>query len=464
MQSGYYLTRLREKRLNLMATLPSQASDTANMADTQTPGKGEKSQFDILLEKMTKIESKVDKLDSIDEKLNTITTDLDEIKKEQGNMKQSFKSYDSSIKALQRENAMIKVENNSLKKQVNDIKEKQIKLECFERRNNLLFGNLSESMPENCEEKVRFFIKNTLGIESDVLKFERVHRLGANPIRGKARPIIARFCYFSERQLVWQNRKQLSKSAFWIAEDFAEEVKQRRQTLKPILRKAIEQNKTAYLTVDKLVIDNKTYQINNLITLPEDLNPAKLATVAINDEMTAFSGAASPLSNFHPCTFEADGLFFSTSEQYFQYHKAKINNDLDSARKILSEISPAKCKQIGDRVKVINQKMWDERDSLKVMYDGCTAKFTQNRKLRSFLLSIKSADLVEGRKDDFWGAGKTISELQTDATFKGSNHLGKLLVIVRNELTPLSGLLSPHTPKTNETPQQFNILPMASLQ
>ena len=431
MQSGYYLTRQRK---NLMETVntTTKCIDT-NMTDTA----GKKSHFDILIEKMTNIEGKVEKLDKIEEKLDTLTFDLNEIRDQQVQMKEQLRLAGSDIDCLQKENVLIKLENSALKKQLIDIKERQIKQECYDRRNNILFGNISESVHENCEDKVRFFIKNTLGIQADTFKFQRVYRMRTNPIAGKIRPIIASFCYFSERQLVWQNRKKLSELDFWIAEDFAEEVKQRRQILKPILRKAIEQHKSAYLIVDKLIVDNKTYHVNNLATLPAELNPAKLATVAINDGITAFSGAASPLSNFHPATFQVDGNFFSTSEQYFQYHKAKLNNDMESARKILSESSPAKCKQTGDKVKIINTELWDERDSLKVMYDGCIAKFTQNKNLRSFLLSTKSAQLVEGRNDKFWGAGKWIDELQTNVTWEGSNHLGKILMRVRDELVEM---------------------------
>ena len=99
---------------------------------------------------------------------------------------------------------MMKIENIVLKKQLVGLRERQIKLECYDRRNNLLLGNISESTPEDCEGKVRYFIQHTLGLQCENYKFERVHRLGANPIKRRTRPIIARFCYYKERQLVWK--------------------------------------------------------------------------------------------------------------------------------------------------------------------------------------------------------------------------------------------------------------------
>ena len=399
-----------------------------NMAAT-----GEKSAIDILLEKVTHIDQKVSRLDKIEEKLDSLNFEMGQIRDKQATMNDNLETCEEDIKTLQRENSVMKVENFTLKKQLNELKERQIKLECYDRKNNLLFGNISECAPENCETQVKFFIKNTLGLECDNFRFERVHRLGANPIKGKTRPIIARFCYYQDRQLVWQQRKQLTQTNFWIAEDFAEEVKERRQILKPVLRKAIQLKKTAFLSVDQLIIDKKAYNVNNLAALPQELNPANLATVSINETVTAFSGAASPLSNFHEGAFEMNGLHFVHSEQYYQYHKAKINNDLDTARKILMEKSPVKCKQLGDRVKIDKPDLWKEA-CLKIMYDGCRAKFEQNRSLRHFLLGTGTKTLVEGRNDTFWGAGKWIKDLQENPLWEGTNHLGETLMTVRNDL------------------------------
>ena len=139
-------------------------------------------------------------------------------------------------------------------------------------------------------------------------------------------------------------------------------------------------------------------------------------------------------SDFHPSYFEMSGLHFVHNEQFYQYHKAKANNDTDTARKILVEKSPAKCKQLGDKVKVINPDQWNEQ-CLRIMYDGCKAKFAQNKTLGQFLLSTGTSGLVEGRSDAFWGAGKWINDLQKDSNYTGTNHLGKILETVRSELS-----------------------------
>ena len=63
---------------------------------------------------------------------------------------------------------------------------------------------------------------------------------------------------------------------------------------------------------------------------------------------------------------------------------------------------------------------------IDVMILALRAKFSQDQKLKALLKSTGKALLVEDSpKDAFWGIG-----LQKD----GLNHLGKCLMIVRNEL------------------------------
>ena len=70
------------------------------------------------------------------------------------------------------------------------------------------------------------------------------------------------------------------------------------------------------------------------------------------------------------------------------------------------------------------------------MYDAVYAKFSQDRKLRSKLLSTNEAELVEipsGRSDTFWGADLTNYPETGDAM--GTNMLGRILMVVRDQLS-----------------------------
>ena len=208
----------------------------------------------------------------------------------------------------------VEVEITKLKKEVKQLKDKQNELECYMKRDNLIFGGISESFPENCEQKVKFIIENKMQIESSEIKFQRVHRLGKKE-NGKTRPIIARFAFFGERQDVWKGRDKLKDSTLWIAEDYTHDVLEKRKILRPILRGALAQANeenpvSAYLRLDRLYIENKMYTVDTLKQLPQSLQPEVIATPKIGDDFVAFFNKLSPLSNFYPAVFNLEGQKF----------------------------------------------------------------------------------------------------------------------------------------------------------
>ena len=84
---------------------------------------------------------------------------------------------------------------------------------------------------------------------------------------------------------------------------------------------------------EKLIIDGKTYTIDNLDQLPASLNVVNLTSKS-NEECFAFFGELNPLSNFHPANFVLHGRNFTSSEQYIQYRKASYFDDFVIANKI----------------------------------------------------------------------------------------------------------------------------------
>ncbi len=83
-------------------------------------------------------------------------------------------------------------------------------------------------------------------------------------------------------------KKKLKDSNYFINKDFHEEIQHRRRILRPIMQKAKEIGMEAYRTVDTLVVSDKRYTINDLDKLPNDLNPAKIATPHIGDIVCFF--------------------------------------------------------------------------------------------------------------------------------------------------------------------------------
>lgn len=72
----------------------------------------------------------------------------------------------------------------------------------------------------------------------DDMKFERVHRIGANTDRNRCRNIVAKFSLFKERELVRKQWKPLQGSDYYVREQFPKEVNDKRRQLLPRMKDA----------------------------------------------------------------------------------------------------------------------------------------------------------------------------------------------------------------------------------
>lgn len=141
-------------------------------------------------------------------------------------------------------------------------------------------------------------------------------------------------------------------------------------------------------------------------------------------------------TNFYANPVTIDGKVWPTSEHYFQAQKYPSNAALQD--RIRNAATPREAFNItrepaNDRFKDRN---WDN-NRYQAMLKAVRAKFAQNPNLRTLLLNTGNAVLVEnaGANDAVWGAG---------ADFMGTNHLGRILMHVRDELR--SGQQKPYVP------------------
>ena len=126
------------------------------------------------------------------------------------------------------------------------------------------------------------------------------------------------------------------------------------------------------------------------------------------------------LSNFHKAKFMLYGYEWKTAEHAYQASKT---NDSRIAHRIRSMFSPSAAKRMGKTIEL--RPEW-EHIKLNVMYNCVHAKFNQNEHLKEKLLNTLTHELVEGNHwgDTFWGVCDNV----------GENHLGKILMRVRQEL------------------------------
>lgn len=381
-------------------------------------------------------------IDDLTEQLTEIRTLLTDLKTNTDATKQSSAAALNKLNTVETKVNRLECDLSKAKKQIADLQQKLVDLESYGRRSNLLFYGVSEDDTENCEEKVKWIIKNKMGIENtDSMKIERAHRMpGVKPPEStRTRPIIIRFNWYKDRETVWGKRSKLKDTNFWVNEDFPYETNQKRRILQPIVSAARKLGMRATLIKDTLLLDGKTYTVETLSTLPDQLNPSKIATPNIGDDKQGFWGEQSPCSNFHSSDFEVDDVTFHWNEQYYHYEKAVFLEDEAAKASLLQCTSPQACLKVG---KELNKKLdlpkWRAEHGLDVMYKGCLEKFRQNPNLKRFLLSTEDRTLIEASPyDDFWGVKlhlRDTENLKDESKWKGLNHLGKILVKVRDTL------------------------------
>ena len=124
------------------------------------------------------------------------------------------------------------------------------------------------------------------------------------------------------------------------------------------------------------------------------------------------------LSNFYPVEIKLDGIVYPNAESAFQAQKTL---DVEERRKFSMLKNPVQAKRLGRKVKLRDD--WEEV-KLDIMTEIVSQKFLQHPHLIEMLLQTGDEELVEGNKwgDRFWGVCKG----------KGENHLGKILMKIRD--------------------------------
>jgi ribA/ribD-fused uncharacterized protein len=137
-----------------------------------------------------------------------------------------------------------------------------------------------------------------------------------------------------------------------------------------------------------------------------------------NQMIKELSGEYRFLSNFWSCFIEYEGLLYPSVENAYQ--AAKCANELDKDYFLTCKASDAK-----RRGRIVKMRPDWEEAKLGVMLQLVRQKF-QQEPLRTMLLATGDQEIQEGNwwGDLFWGTVNGV----------GENHLGKILMKVREEL------------------------------
>jgi len=118
------------------------------------------------------------------------------------------------------------------------------------------------------------------------------------------------------------------------------------------------------------------------------------------------------------------------------YHKAMLFGAKDIAQQIMGSKKPKEHKKLGRRIESFQQEIWDN-ECQKIVYEGNSLKFTQNKEFLNALLLTEGKELVEASPyDTIWGIGLSAEDPDAldKSKWKGKNYLGNILTQLRKDL------------------------------
>lgn len=142
------------------------------------------------------------------------------------------------------------------------------------------------------------------------------------------------------------------------------------------------------------------------------------------------------LSQWYQAPFEMNNVKYKCTEQYMMCEKARLFKDEEAYNKILQAYHPNQMKLIGRRIRNFDNTIWNEH-KVQIVKIANLAKFSQNQKLKRYLINTKNKILVKNvLHDSIWGIGLSKnSELKNNPlNWNGKNLLGFILMDVREIL------------------------------
>ena len=227
------------------------------------------------------------------------------------------------------------------------------------------------------------------------------------------------------------------KQGIYVDKEYPANVERKQKTLLPVLRAAKlldDYKKQSRLEDNKIVLKGRSYTVNTLNQLPEELNAFKV-TSRENETTVGFFGEINPLSNFYPSPFLYNGIRYVSSEQFIQSSKAKYFGDHDAYNQILGCSTSLECKTISRQIRNVNERKWEDVAG-NICHPGIRAKFLQNSyAMETLLYRTRTKQIVESASDRLWGTGLTLSDSSCLDSTKWVSHglLGQILESIRKK-------------------------------
>ena len=150
---------------------------------------------------------------------------------------------------------------------------------------------------------------------------------------------------------------------------------------------------------------------------------------------TTFAQPTDILSQWYSCSFsDKNRVIYNSAEQYMMAHKAKLFYDDKIYKKIMTQTDIKTIKELGRKVDYFEQERWNEHKE-DIVYQANYLKFSQNTKLKKYLLSTNKSMIVEVNPNDIvWACGCFEKDVKNPELWRGENQLGYILMSVRKKL------------------------------
>ena len=229
-------------------------------------------QLEAILSRLDGVETKLGKLEGLFERLENVEAAVSKNCTELNLVNEKTKVIQNNVEEIEKGIVFANSQIEGLEKKddenarrIKELEDKLLYQEVYSRRENIRFFGIPEATQghENTAVVLYKFFRDELNISGPSnIEFLRVHRLGKK-LQGQSRPIIARFLRFQERELIFRSVRELAEAAdtdVKVYADFPDEIRHRRKTQWPRMKKAREEGKTAFFSKsepDKLFIDGE---------------------------------------------------------------------------------------------------------------------------------------------------------------------------------------------------------------
>lgn len=389
------------------------------------------------------------------EQVQTLHTNLDSVKSSVSNTKLTITSLETTMSELK----------ESQEEQARMAEQHQLVLENFElnfrrieredrarnerlnvqeirsRRLHLTIEGLPEVKDTPVIQSIITRVKSDTDIDLDEQFFASAYRVGKfngkihkkypRSIKIRMRDDNARDAFLASRGKLKSNP---DKSQVWMNEELPDTFRRRKIMLRDLVKHINElEGHLAYIERGGINLDGAYYGPEKLDRLPEECSPARVQMIDTDKNGLAFAGEWALFSNMYRCNLVFDGIQFTSSEQCYQYRKAKYHGDEETAIDILLTSDPFECKYLGDN-NVTESSDWpNEMES--IMEEVNRLKYQQNPNLQLALDKTGDRVLQEATMGGTWGTNSSLrSKTTKESTGTGNNLFGKLLVKLRAEL------------------------------